>query len=73
MKEAPTEAALPGRIEPAVLPSCRLHRVLGQHPLDVLALRTFEGPHIRMSGTRFDPGKHHAALTLGAARPPNGK
>jgi len=35
----------------------------------MLALRTFKGPQIGMSRTRFDPGQHHAALTLRAAWP----
>ena len=69
-----TESALLGRVEPAVLLSglCRFHWVLDQHPLDLLALRTFEGPQIGMGRAKFDPGQHRAALTLGAAWPFNG-
>jgi len=40
--------------------------------LDMLALLTVEGPQIGMGRLRFDPGKH-AALTLRAAWPSNGK
>ena len=65
-----TEAASLRRVEPAVLPTgrCRFHWILDQHPLDVRALRTFEGPQIGMGGARFDPGQQHPARTLGAAR-----
>jgi hypothetical protein len=51
----------------------RFHWVLDQHPLDVLAFRTFEGPQSGMDRAWFDPGQHHAALTLGAAWSINGK
>jgi hypothetical protein len=37
--------------------------------MDVFAFRTFKGPKIGVGGTRFDAGKHHAAVTLGAVGP----
>jgi len=62
---------LPWRIEVAVMPlhRGRFHRILSQYFVDVLALGAFEGPQIRAVRTRFDPGQHHAALTLRAAWP----
>ena len=38
-----------------------------QHLKDLLALRAFEGPQIRLNGTEFDPGKRQRAVTLRAA------
>jgi hypothetical protein len=39
----------------------------------MLALRTFKGPQIGMTGTKLDLDQHHATLTLRAARPFDGK
>ena len=64
-----------GSLEAACRPTrvdC-LHRVPDNHPLDMLALRTFERQKVGMGGTRFDPGQHHPALTPRAAGPLNGK
>jgi hypothetical protein len=69
------EAALLGRLKTACRPTrvdC-LHRVPDNHLLGMLALRTFERQKVGMSGTRFDPGQHHPALTLRAAGPLDGK
>jgi hypothetical protein len=73
--KALTDSLLRGlswRSESAVLPSGvgRFHRVFDQLFLDVLTLRTFEGPQIGMGGTMFDPSQHHAAaVTFGTAWP----
>ena len=64
-----------GSLEAACRPTrvdC-LHRVPDNHPLDMLALRTFERQKVGMGGTRFDPGQHHPALTPRAAGPLDGK
>ena len=64
-------SCLLGRPKFAVLPPRigRFHRVLDQHFLDMLALRTFKGSQIGVGGTRFDVGQHHTALTFGATWP----
>jgi hypothetical protein len=53
-----------------VLPApIRFHRVINGCPKDVVALRTFKGPQIGMSRTRFDAGQHHAVVAFGATGP----
>jgi hypothetical protein len=51
----------------------RFQRVLDHSLKYVLALRTFKGPQIGAVRTRFDAGQHHAALTLWATWPFDGK
>jgi hypothetical protein len=69
------EAALVGSLKAACCPTCVdcLHRVPDNLLLDMFALRTFERQKVGMRQTRFDPGQHHAALTLRAAGPLDGK
>ena len=72
-KNSPTEAALYWRFKPAVLPVCRFHRITYQHFVEVIAPRTFKGPHIGVGGTKFDASQLHVALALRATWPFDGQ
>ena len=41
--------------------------------MEVIAPRTFKGPHIGVGGTKFDASQLHVALALGATWPFDGK
>jgi hypothetical protein len=52
----------------------RFHRVWGDLLMNMVALQALKSPKYGVGfGAGFNPGQHHAAMTLGASWPFNGK